>query len=90
MKYLSDRRATKRIASAERVFDVDTPSESSDKHLPEMECNGRMEMKNKCFPMSWLKLIKNFNLNVESERITRWVFGYGKTTVINLLLRFMI
>ena len=81
------------IASAERVFDViDTPSESSDKHLPEMvECNGRMEMKNVSFSyVPELKLIKNFNLNVESGQRIAIVgpTGCGKTTVINLLLRF--
>ncbi len=81
------------IASAERVFSViDEPSELSDKHLPEIvECDGSMELKNVSFSyVPEVKLIKNFNLNVKAGQRVAIVgpTGCGKTTVINLLLRF--
>ncbi len=81
------------IASAERVFSViDEPSEPSDKHLPEIvECDGSMELKNVSFSyVPEVKLIKNFNLNVKAGQRVAIVgpTGCGKTTVINLLLRF--
>ena len=81
------------IASAERVFNIiDEPSESSDKNLPNLvDCNGNIELKNVSFSyVPEKKLIKNFNLNVKAGQRIAIVgpTGCGKTTIINLLLRF--
>ena len=71
---------------------IDEPSESSDKNLPNLvDCNGNIELKNVSFSyVPEKKLIKNFNLNVKAGQRIAIVgpTGCGKTTIINLLLRF--
>lgn len=81
------------VASAERIFNVlDEPSEPSDEHLPELKnCSGSLTMQNVYFSYSPdRKLIADFNLNVKPGQKIAIVgpTGCGKTTVINLLLRF--
>lgn len=81
------------ISSAERVFSViDEPSEPSDKGLEEIKnCDGSLALKNVNFSyVSEVKLIQNFNLNVKPGQRIAIVgpTGCGKTTIINLLLRF--
>ncbi|WP_294400409.1 ABC transporter ATP-binding protein [uncultured Ruminococcus sp.] len=80
-------------ASAKRVFAViDEPAESDDSHLPELQnCDGTMELSHVKF--SYLPerpLITDFNLDVHSGQRIAIVgpTGCGKTTLINLLLRF--
>lgn len=81
------------VASAERVFGVlDEQSEQSDEGLAEIkECSGAVELKNVSFSYTpETKLIENFNLSVKPGQRVAIVgpTGCGKTTVINLLLRF--
>lgn len=80
-------------ASAKRVFAViDEPTESDDSHLPELQnCDGTMALSHVKF--SYLPdrpLITDFNLDVHSGQRIAIVgpTGCGKTTLINLLLRF--
>ena len=80
-------------ASAKRVFAViDEPAESDDSHLPELQnCDGTMALSHVKF--SYLPerpLITDFNLDVHSGQRIAIVgpTGCGKTTLINLLLRF--
>lgn len=81
------------ISSAERVFGViDEPSEPSDKGLEEIKvCDGSLALQNVNFSyVPEVKLIQNFNLNVKPGQRIAIVgpTGCGKTTIINLLLRF--
>ena len=81
------------ISSAERVFSViDEPSEPSDKGLEEIKnCDGSLALQNVNFSyVPEVKLIQNFNLNVKPGQRIAIVgpTGCGKTTIINLLLRF--
>ncbi|MGN1480758.1 ABC transporter ATP-binding protein [Porcipelethomonas sp.] len=81
------------IASAERVFAViDEPAESSDSGKEVLaSCDGTLTMENVNFSyIPEKKLIQNFNLNVKPGQKIAIVgpTGCGKTTVINLLLRF--
>lgn len=81
------------VASAERVFTlVDEPSEESDENAQRMEqCDGSLEFENVNFSyVPEKKLIQNFNLKVSPGQKVAIVgpTGCGKTTVINLLLRF--
>lgn len=81
------------LASAARIFEfIDEREESSDDGKRVLEnCRGQMEMKNVCFSYSPEKpLIENLNLTVKSGSHIAIVgpTGCGKTTLINLLMRF--
>ncbi len=81
------------IASAERVFAViDEPAESSDEGKEVItECDGSLELEHVSFSyVPEQKLITDFNLKVKPGQKIAIVgpTGCGKTTVINLLLRF--
>ena len=81
------------VASAERIFDLlDEPSESSDENLIELEnCNGTVEMNRVSFSYNpKVKLIQDFSISVKSGQKIAIVgpTGCGKTTIINLILRF--
>jgi ATP-binding cassette subfamily B multidrug efflux pump len=81
------------VASAKRVFAViDEPAESDDSHLPELEhCDGTMQLSHVKFSyVPDRKLITDFNLDVHCGQRIAIVgpTGCGKTTLINLLLRF--
>ncbi len=80
-------------AAATRVFDLlETPDQPSDKHLPELKkAEGNIEIDNVSF--SYVKevpLIQNFSLSVKKGQRIAIVgpTGCGKTTFINLLMRF--
>ena len=80
------------IAGAERVFDVlDAPAENKEgtQHLSKTE--GVIEFKNVNFSyVPGKQVIRNFNLKVESGKKIALVgsTGSGKTTIVNLLMRF--
>lgn len=82
------------LASAERVFEVlDEEDEPLDKEnaINLKECNGNIEIKNVSFSYNpQVKLIENFNLSVKKGEKIAIVgpTGCGKTTLINLLMRF--
>lgn len=81
------------IASAKRVFAIiDEPAERSDAQLlEEVECDGCVTAENVDFSYVPEKpLIENFNLSVKSGQRIAIVgpTGCGKTTLINLLMRF--
>lgn len=80
------------FASAVRVFELmDAPTESDDRHLPELKEAGEVNIQNVCFSYSPQKpLIENFNLHVKQGQRIAVVgpTGCGKTTLINLLMRF--
>ena len=81
------------VASAKRVFAViDEPAESDDSHLPELQnCNGTMQLSHVKFSyVPDRPLITDFNLDVQCGQRIAIVgpTGCGKTTLINLLLRF--
>ena len=81
------------VASAERVFAViDEPSELPDNNKEVLaSCDGTLTMENVNFSyVPEKKLIQNFNLHVQSGQKIAIVgpTGCGKTTIINLLLRF--
>ena len=80
-------------AAATRVFDLlETPDQPSDDRLPDLtDVNGNIEIKDVYF--SYVKenpLIQGFSLSVKSGQKIAIVgpTGCGKTTLINLLLRF--
>ncbi len=80
-------------ASAKRVFDVmDTPAESDDSHLPDLQNpDGTMTLSHVYFSYHpQQQLITDFNLTVKQGQRIAIVgpTGCGKTTMINLLLRF--
>ncbi len=81
------------VASAQRVFDIiDEPSESFDGDNEVLEkCDGTIKFEQVNFSYTPnTTLINDFNLNVNSGQKIAIVgpTGCGKTTVINLLLRF--
>lgn len=81
------------IASAKRVFAViDETEESPDNDKKVLKgCDGTLSLENVKFSYSPdKKLIENFNLSVKSGQRVAIVgpTGCGKTTIINLLLRF--
>ena len=84
------------LTCAGRVFElIDAPSEtpdSSDAHVLEIdEIDGRVNIENVEFSYSPdRELIKDFNLSIENGQRVAIVgpTGCGKTTVINLLMRF--
>lgn len=81
------------VASAKRVFDVldeDELPDDSDKEILEV-CAGDLSFKNVNFSYTpEVELIKDFSLNVSSGERVAIVgpTGCGKSTIINLLLRF--
>ncbi len=81
------------LASASRIFTlIDEPAESSDENKTVLEnSRGSVEIKNVDFSYVPEKpLIENLNLNVKSGQHIAIVgpTGCGKTTLINLLMRF--
>lgn len=82
------------VASAKRVFAViDEPEEASDAHKEMLEsCDGTLSIENVSFSYTpEKKLIQNFSLDINSPGQKIAIVGptgCGKTTVINLLLRF--
>ena len=82
------------VTCAKRVFDViDSESETSDENKAELtDCKGTVNFENVCFSYDKSrKLIEDMNLavNENGKRIAIvGPTGCGKTTVINLLLRF--
>ena len=81
------------LASAARIFTlIDEPIESPDDNNRELEhCDGRVEISNVDFSYVPEKpLIENLNLSVKSGQHIAIVgpTGCGKTTLINLLMRF--
>ncbi|HIT88836.1 MAG TPA: ABC transporter ATP-binding protein [Candidatus Merdenecus merdavium] len=81
------------MASARRVFEfIDEPEESSDENLLEdITCTGEVEIKDVNFSYDMGKpLIEDLNLKVEPGQRIAIVgpTGCGKTTIINLLMRF--
>lgn len=81
------------LASASRIFKlIDEPAESSDENKQALEnSRGSVEIKNVDFSYVPEKpLIENLNLNVKSGQHIAIVgpTGCGKTTLINLLMRF--
>lgn len=81
------------VASAQRVFDVldeDEISDDSDKEALS-KCSGELSFNQVNFSYNpEVKLIQNFTLNVKSGERVAIVgpTGCGKSTIINLLLRF--
>ena len=81
------------LASARRVFAlIDEPTQSSDENLlEEIASDGSLELSQVDFSYDEIKeLIVDFNLKVESGQRVALVgpTGCGKTTIINLLMRF--
>lgn len=81
------------VASAQRVFDVldeEEVSDDSDKEIVE-SCDGSVSFENVRFSYDpKVSLIRDFSLNVKSGQRIAIVgpTGCGKSTIINLLLRF--
>ncbi len=81
------------ISCAQRVFQVlDSPSEPDESHLDKpTDCEGRLEFKNVYFSYNpERKLIEDFSMHAEAGQRIAIVgpTGCGKSTIINLLLRF--
>lgn len=81
------------VASAQRVFDVlDEEEIPDDLHKENLtDCNGKLKFTDVEFSYNpKIKLIKNFSLEVDSGERVAIVgpTGCGKSTIINLLLRF--
>ena len=81
------------MASAKRVFEViDESAESDDSHLPALKaCDGSLELSHVRFSYTTdRELITDFDLKVHKGQRIAIVgpTGCGKTTLINLLLRF--
>lgn len=81
------------VASAKRVFNVLDEKEVSDDSDKEKltDCSGSLSFENVCFSYNPdTELIRNFSLDVKSGQRIAIVgpTGCGKSTIINLLLRF--
>lgn len=81
------------VASAQRVFDVLDEEEIPDDSGKEVltDCTGELRFSDVCFSYTPdTKLIQNFSLDVKSGMRVAIVgpTGCGKSTIINLLLRF--
>lgn len=81
------------FASARRIFEIlDEEPESSDENgLEPVKSNGNIELKNVSFSYKKdVPLLRNINLSVKSGQRIAIVgpTGCGKTTLINLLMRF--
>lgn len=72
-------------------IDLEETAKEPDDAVSLMNADGRVDIKDLCFSYNKDKeLIKNLNLNVKSGQIVAVVgpTGCGKTTIINLLMRF--
>ena len=81
------------FAAAGRVFNIlEEPDEISDENSPELlDCNGEVSIRNVDFSyVPKVKLIQNLNLEVKQGMKVAIVgpTGCGKSTIINLLMRF--
>ncbi len=81
------------VSCARRVFAVidETPESSDENKTVLRECDGTLSIENVCFSYTTeKKLIENFSLDVKPGQKIAIVgpTGCGKTTIINLLLRF--
>lgn len=80
------------IAGAERIFSImDAPSESKEGSVHVTHTNGVIEFKNVNFSyVPGKQVIRDFSLKVESGKKIALVgsTGSGKTTIVNLLMRF--
>lgn len=81
------------VASSKRVFDLlDETNEISDLNSPPLKtCNGEVSLKEVSFSYDpSISLIENFNLEVKKGKRIAIVgpTGCGKSTLINLLMRF--
>ena len=80
------------LACAARIFElIDEPAQSADADKQLGEATGRVDMKNVSFSYTpERKLIENLNLSAKSGQKIAIVgpTGCGKTTLINLLMRF--
>lgn len=81
------------FAATNRVFNIlDEKNEPSDENLPDLlNCTGEVEIKNVNFSyVPKTKLIQNLNLSVKQGQKIAFVgpTGCGKSTIINLLMRF--
>lgn len=81
------------FAAVARVFQVlEEPNEVSDAELPDLiTCSGDIEIKNVNFSyIPKVRLIENFNVSIKAGQKVAIVgpTGCGKTTMINLLMRF--
>lgn len=80
------------LASAERVFDIlEAEEEVADEPKHTISSGDSVEFKNVCFSYSEDKpLIENLNLKVNKGELVAIVgpTGAGKTTIVNLLMRF--
>ena len=84
-------------AASKRIFDlIDKPIKiKNEKHLPDLKienCNISFKNVNFKYDTTEEKAIKNVNLKIEGTKITALVgkSGAGKSTIINLIPRFMI
>src|SRR5699024_12196749 len=78
------------LASAERVFEFLDAEEEDDTEGELAEVAGAVEFQNVAFGYGETPLITNLNLRVEPGQLVAIVgpTGAGKTTLINLLMRF--
>ena len=80
------------LASAERVFKVLSAEEESEENVTtELQKGENVSFEDVCFSyISSKPLIENFNLEVKKGELTAIVgpTGAGKTTIVNLLMRF--
>ncbi len=80
------------LACAARVFEIlDEKEESDDSDAALSECNGNVEISDVSFSYDpGIELIKDLNVSVKSGQRVAIVgpTGCGKTTIINLLMRF--
>ena len=82
------------LSAANRVFNLleqpSEPADATDAHVLE-DVKGEVEFKNVSFSyIEGIPIIKDFNLKVEPGSLTAIVgpTGAGKTTIVNLLMRF--
>ena len=80
------------LAGAERIFEIlDADEETNEGTVPKKETSGTIEFRHVCFSyVPGKEIIHDFNLTVEAGKKIALVgsTGSGKTTIINLLLRF--